>query len=174
MSFRIFEYRNFFKNKKKLCRLKIFSIVKFFFTSLTALRRLLTNNYVEYYQILIHCISLVFNNNSCLLRYSKILMVCKSICPMYSLNIYVQVGSGYGIHQLHLCKELRLPNECLGYDDKQSDGEALVILAFWGMRSTPSIAIAPRSTLALMVSLFNGISTLFRSFNVKVILLEEQ
>ena len=31
------------------------------------------------------------------------------------------------------------PNESPGYDAKQSDGEAPVILEIWGMRSTPSL-----------------------------------
>ena len=39
------------------------------------------------------------------------------------------------------------PNECPGYDTKQSDGEVPAMLELWGMRSTPFIAIAPRSTL---------------------------
>ena len=29
------------------------------------------------------------------------------------------------------------PNECPGYDTKQSDGEVLEMLELWGMRSTP-------------------------------------
>ena len=37
---------------------------------------------------------------------------------------------------------------CVPHDTKQSDGEASVTLKLWGMRSTPYIAIAPRSTLA--------------------------
>ena len=28
-----------------------------------------------------------------------------------------------------------LPNECLGYDSKQSDGEVPVMLEFWGLHS---------------------------------------
>ena len=30
-------------------------------------------------------------------------------------------------------------NECPGHDIKQSDGEALVMLGFWGMWGTPSL-----------------------------------
>ena len=33
------------------------------------------------------------------------------------------------------------PNECLGYDTKQSDGEIPVMLELWGMRSTPSLPL---------------------------------
>ena len=32
----------------------------------------------------------------------------------------------------------KTPNKCLGYDTKQSHGEATVILELWGMQSTPS------------------------------------
>ena len=32
-----------------------------------------------------------------------------------------------------------LPNKCLGYDTKQSDGEAPVMLGIWGIRCTPSL-----------------------------------
>ena len=35
------------------------------------------------------------------------------------------------------------PNECPGYDIKQSDGEFPVILELWGMRSTPSLPLLP-------------------------------
>ena len=45
------------------------------------------------------------------------------------------------------------PNECPGYDTKQSDGEVPAVLELWGMRSTPFIAIAPRSTLARRMDL---------------------
>ena len=31
------------------------------------------------------------------------------------------------------------PNEWSGYDTKQSDGEVLVMLELWGMRSAPSL-----------------------------------
>ena len=39
-------------------------------------------------------------------------------------------------------------NEYRGYDTKQSDGEAPVMLEIWGIQCTPFIAIIPRSTLA--------------------------
>ena len=41
------------------------------------------------------------------------------------------------IQLLHLCRMLRPPMECPGYDTKQSDGEAKVMLEFWGIWSTP-------------------------------------
>ena len=43
------------------------------------------------------------------------------------------------IHQLDLCRGVRLPNKCSGYDTKQSDGEAPVILDHLEMQSTPSL-----------------------------------
>ena len=33
------------------------------------------------------------------------------------------------------------PNECPGYDTKQSDGEASVMLMLWGMWSTPLLPL---------------------------------
>ena len=36
----------------------------------------------------------------------------------------------------------KTPNECLGYDTKQSD-EVPVMLQLWGMRSIPSLASLP-------------------------------
>ena len=33
------------------------------------------------------------------------------------------------------------PNECPGNDNKRSDGEVLVMLGLWGMRSTPSLPL---------------------------------
>ena len=35
------------------------------------------------------------------------------------------------------------PNECPGYDTKQSDGEVPSLLEIWGMRSTPSLPSLP-------------------------------
>ena len=35
------------------------------------------------------------------------------------------------------------PNECPGYDPKQSDGEVPAVLELWGMRSTPSLPSLP-------------------------------
>ena len=45
---------------------------------------------------------------------------------------------GCRIHRLLLCRGVRHPpNECPGYDTKQSNAEVPVILELWGMRSTP-------------------------------------
>ena len=35
------------------------------------------------------------------------------------------------------------PNECPGYDTKQSDGEVPAVLELWGKRSTPSLPSLP-------------------------------
>ena len=35
------------------------------------------------------------------------------------------------------------PNECPGYDTKQSDGELPVIVELLGMQSTPSLPLLP-------------------------------
>ena len=45
-------------------------------------------------------------------------------------------------------EKLDSPNECPGYDTKQSDCETPIMLEFSGMRRTPFIAIALRFTLA--------------------------
>ena len=48
------------------------------------------------------------------------------------------------IHWLHLCRGVRPPpNECPGYDTKQSDGEVPAVLELWGMRSIPSLPSPP-------------------------------
>ena len=58
-------------------------------------------------------------------------------------------------------------NECSGYATKESDGEVLVILELWGMRSTPSLpslpgpfwlgVVAPNRTLSYGLNRTNGI-----------------
>ena len=47
------------------------------------------------------------------------------------------VGLACWIHQLHLCREARLPKWMSCYDTQQTNGEAPVMLELWGMRSTP-------------------------------------
>ena len=58
----------------------------------------------------------------------------RSSCP---------VSWGCRIHRLHLSRGVRRPNECPGYDTKQSDGEVPVMLEHWGMWSTPSLPSVP-------------------------------
>ena len=54
------------------------------------------------------------------------------------------VGWGCRIHRLHLCRGVRPhPNECPGYETKQSDGEVPAMLELWGMRSTLSLPLLP-------------------------------
>ena len=54
------------------------------------------------------------------------------------------VGWGCRIHWLHLCRGVKPPpNECPGYDTKQSDGEVPAVLELRGMRSTPSLPLLP-------------------------------
>ena len=52
---------------------------------------------------------------------------------------------GCRIHRLHLCRGVRSPNECPGYDTKWSDGEVPVMLEIWGMRNTPLLLSLPGS-----------------------------
>ena len=49
------------------------------------------------------------------------------------------------------------PNACLEYDTKQSDGEALVILELWGMRSTPSLPLLPGPLELGVVAPYKGL-----------------
>ena len=42
--------------------------------------------------------------------------------------------------------------ECLGYDAKQSEGEAPVILELWGMRNTPLSPSLPASLWPWLVA----------------------
>ena len=56
------------------------------------------------------------------------------------------VSWGCRIHWLHLCRGVRPPtppNECPGYDTKQSDDEVPAVLELWGMRSTPLLPSLP-------------------------------
>ena len=47
------------------------------------------------------------------------------------------LGWGCRIHRLHLCRGVRpAPNECPGYDTKQSDGEVPVMSKLWRIGST--------------------------------------
>ena len=55
------------------------------------------------------------------------------------LKMYCPVSWGCRINRLPLCRRVRPPppNECRGYDTKQSDGKVPVMLELWGMWSTP-------------------------------------
>ena len=72
-------------------------------------------------------------------------------------NINCPVGWGFRIHQLLLCRGVRPPpNECPGYDTKQSDGEVPAMLELWGMRSTPSLPSLPGPFWPGVVALDKG------------------
>ena len=59
-------------------------------------------------------------------------------------RINCTVSWGCRIHWLHLCRGVRPPpNECPGYDTKQSDGEVPAVLELWGMRSIPPLPSLP-------------------------------
>ena len=49
-------------------------------------------------------------------------------------------------------------SKCLGYDTKQSDGEAPVMLELRGMRSTPSLPLLPGPLWFGMVALDRALS----------------
>ena len=73
-----------------------------------------------------------------------------SIKSFYSLSylyerppLYCPVGGGSRIHRLLLCRGLRPPHECPGYDTKQSDGDVPAVLELCGMQSTPSLPSFP-------------------------------
>ena len=68
----------------------------------------------------------------------------KSEHPL-SLYLSCPIGWDCRIHQLHLCRGVRHPNECPRYDTKKSDSEVPVMLELWGMRSTPSLPSLPGS-----------------------------
>ena len=54
------------------------------------------------------------------------------------------VRGGCKIDWLHLCRGVKHPpNECPGYDTKQSDDKVPVMQGHWGMRSTPSLPLLP-------------------------------
>ena len=63
---------------------------------------------------------------------------------VYGISRMGPDGWGCRIHRLLLCRGVRPPpNKCPGYDTKQSDGEAPVMLELWGMRSTSSLPSLP-------------------------------
>ena len=69
------------------------------------------------------------------------------------------VGWGCRIHRVHLCREVSsLPYECPGYETKQSDGDVPVMLEFWEMQGTPSLASLPRPLWFGVVALDRALS----------------
>ena len=60
------------------------------------------------------------------------------------LSLYwCPVGWGCRIHRLFLCRGVRTPNQCPGYDTKQSDGEVTVMLKLWAIVSIHSLLSLP-------------------------------
>ena len=81
--------------------------------------------------------SIIFFENNLHLLFcgvSSIFALIMAFCP---------VGWGCRIQRLHLCRRVRPPNECLGYDSKQSNGEVPGMLGLRGMRNTPSMPLLP-------------------------------
>ena len=71
--------------------------------------------------------------------------VCVHTRVLSFLNsVFYLVAWGFSIHRLHLFRGGKTPpNQCPGYDTKQSNGEVPVILDHWGMRSTRSLPSLP-------------------------------
>ena len=57
--------------------------------------------------------------------------------------MHCPVGWRSRIHQLLLCRGVRPPNECPGYDTKQFDGNVPVMLELWGIRSASLLPSLP-------------------------------
>ena len=75
---------------------------------------------------------------------------------MYSTPL-CPVGWGCRIHQ---CRGVRPPpNECPGYDTKESDGEVPMMLELWGMQNTPSLPLLPGPLWPGMVDLDRALTT---------------
>ena len=97
-------------------------------------------------------ILIIFTELYGLIYYSLILIICTQLynCP---------VSWGCRIHWLHLCRGVRPPpNECPGYNTKQSDGEVPAVLELWGIRSTPSLPSLPGPLWPGVVALDRALS----------------
>ena len=61
-------------------------------------------------------------------------------------RLVISIAQSDGAVEYTVCTSVQgsePPNECPGYDTKQSDGEVPVILGLWGIRSTPSLPLLP-------------------------------
>ena len=95
---------------------------------------------------------------------NRVRFLCDEVCISHGHNalekkhesisfLPSRVGWGYWIHRLRLCRKVRsTPNKRPGYDAKQSDGEALVILGLWGIRNTSSLPSLPNQLWAGVVA----------------------
>ena len=63
-----------------------------------------------------------------------------------------------------------LPNECLGYDIKQSDGEVPMIRELLGMQNTPSLSSLPFTLWPEMVSPDRALSLSQKELNCVLML----
>ena len=87
-----------------------------------------------------------FSNFHSLNLLFRFLGIVPGALKRYHLDVlqhFGPLGWGLRIHRLHLCRGVRLPNKYPGYDTKQSDSEAPVMLELWGMQSTPSLLLLP-------------------------------
>ena len=75
------------------------------------------------------------------------------------------VGFGRRIYRLHLCRGVRPPSECPGYNIKQSDGEVPVMLELSGMPNTPSLPLLPGTLRPGMVTIDRAFSMGQRKLN---------
>ena len=78
-----------------------------------------------------------------------------------SSSLCFPIGWGCRIHWLHLCRRIKAPNQCPGYDIKQSDGEAQIILELWGIQSTPSLPSLLGPLWPRVVALLSLLSILY-------------
>ena len=81
-------------------------------------------------------------------RHSLILIALSDIDRLFRQDKTIPiirglVGKGCRIYWLHLCRGVRLPYECPGYNTKQSDGEASVMLELLKMQSTTLLPSLP-------------------------------
>ena len=100
---------------------------------------------LEEVRILKRFLSLAYDNFCCVLYFFDFVIVFKfKNFNYFCEKFWCPVGWGCRIHRLLLCRVVRPPpNECPGYDTKQSDGEVPAMLELWGMRSTPSLPSLP-------------------------------
>ena len=85
----------------------------------------------------------------------------QSVYDRILFNFFVFYGPvcrGCIIYRLHLCRGIRIPIECSGYDTKQSDGEDPVMQELWRMRSNPSLPLLPAPLMSIEVALDSVLS----------------
>ena len=85
-----------------------------------------------------------FNHSLCFISKKKKKDEIKMMW-IYGFYLLLTRLSNRLIYRLHLCRGVRHPppNECPDYDTKQSGSEVSVMLALWGMRSTPLLPSLP-------------------------------